>query len=135
MKKNRIDRIITRLELIDKNKDLATIVSRKGKAGIYIHYPFCIQKCNYCDFFSIGNGRFPSKDEDRIFPAYQKELQDRLEEFPNWRNLEFDTIFLGGGTPSRMSHKGLEELLNSLSKYLSISQDAEISLEANPEDI
>lgn len=121
---------------VDKQVKSANLIQyRPGKAGVYIHYPFCIQKCSYCDFFSLGTGEKPGKGEKEIFLAYEKELRIRLESNPTWLDLEMETIFFGGGTPSRMDLKSLESLLDLFRKNLKLSADVEINLEANPEDI
>lgn len=117
----------------DKNEFL--IESRTGYAGLYIHFPFCIQKCSYCDFFSIGSGKKQDPLEIEIFQSYKLELEGRIHEHPSWLDYNFDTIFFGGGTPSRMDLPSLQNFLTYIRSRLSVSPNAEFCLEANPEDI
>jgi len=91
--------------------------------GIYVHIPFCRKKCNYCDFFSLGN------NEDLI-DNYITQLINEINS--THINKLVDTIFFGGGTPSLLSSSQLEKILNAILKKFNISQDAEITLETNP---
>ena len=96
------------------------------KAGLYIHIPFCKVKCVYCDFYSI------TKKEDQI-PLFTECL---LKEINNYKHYvgkwEFDTIFFGGGTPSLLPAKYLEQILQKLHDTFDTSNVQEITLEANP---
>ena len=96
-------------------------------AGIYIHIPFCKQACNYCDFhFSTS-----LQQSVPLFNALLKEIilgKDYLTE-------PVDTIYLGGGTPSLVEPNWIAQLINALQQQFIIAQDAEITLEANPDDI
>src|ERR1035437_165670 len=97
-------------------------------SGIYIHIPFCRQACHYCDFhFSTS-----LKNKKDFLNAVKKEIylqKDYLE------TKNISTIYFGGGTPSVLSGEEIYELVNELSKYFSIDKDAEITLEANPDDL
>jgi oxygen-independent coproporphyrinogen-3 oxidase len=96
-------------------------------AGIYIHIPFCKQACNYCDFhFSVNNSLLPRMVEAIVFEAnHQKHyLKDSVE-----------TIYFGGGTPSLLSNTQLTAILHGINAAFPISTNAEITLEANPDDI
>jgi oxygen-independent coproporphyrinogen-3 oxidase len=96
-------------------------------AGIYIHIPFCKKACNYCNFhFSVNNQLLPAMVEAIVFEAnLRKEyLQEPVE-----------TIYFGGGTPSLLSNSQLTALLNGINAAFTISTNAEITLEANPDDI
>ena len=96
------------------------------KLGLYIHIPFCKQKCNYCDFYSLGC-------QENQIPSYIEALCKHIErEAHLYKDYEFDTVFLGGGTPSLIEPKEFELLVNSIKKHLKITHDAEFSLEANP---
>ena len=79
--------------------------------GIYIHVPFCTEKCIYCDFYSLA------KHENQIgdfVKSICKEIQLTSEKInPDW---DIDTIFIGGGTPSLLEPSDLEKIINSLSK-------------------
>ncbi len=97
-------------------------------AGIYIHIPFCKQACYYCDFhFSTS-----LKKKDGLLAALKKELQLRKNEF---EDITVETIYFGGGTPSLLSQKELEEILESVYDNYSIVDNPEITLEANPDDL
>ena len=92
--------------------------------SIYIHYPWCVKKCPYCDFNShegsIHNG---------YIKALLKDLDDDLKFI---QNRKIHSIFIGGGTPSLMSIEDAYELFDGLNERLSISKNIEITLEANP---
>jgi len=96
--------------------------------GIYIHIPFCKQKCHYCNFFSSASLR----KRDDLIEALKMEIVLQKD----WLTGEHvKSIYLGGGTPSLLTTSELDEILNLLSKYYSIDPDVEITLEANPDDI
>ena len=100
-----------------------------NKAGIYLHIPFCKTKCIYCDFYSV------TKKDDSI-PHFIKCIIKEIELNKNKiLDHQFDTIFFGGGTPSVLTPKQLEQILNTLYKNYNITKDAEISLECNPGEI
>lgn len=101
--------------------------------GLYIHFPFCVQKCEYCDFYSIGNGIEKKQEEKEIFSLYKKEILERKKTLK--QNPKLDTIFFGGGTPSRMDSASLKDLLEFLKEEFTFEENIEISLEANPEDV
>lgn len=115
--------------------DSGNPVVKTGFPGIYVHYPYCIQKCEYCDFYSLGNGKNPIPDERTLFQRYQEEISQRISENPTVSNLEFDTIFFGGGTPSRADITQIANLIDFLKKNIKISEYSEITMECNPEDI
>ena len=97
------------------------------KLGIYIHIPFCRQKCDYCDFYSIANG------EDKM-DLYQKALLAHIKETaPMTEKNTIDSIYVGGGTPSYYGEKRLKELLSILHKQFSVEKDVEITVECNPD--
>ena len=97
-----------------------------GQAGLYIHVPFCLSKCAYCSFYSIKS--------INLIPDYlgaiRKEIKFYSKDFHS-----FDTIYLGGGTPSLLSPEQLASIFSAIHKTYKIAADAEISLEANPGDI
>ena len=96
------------------------------KAGIYIHIPFCKIKCMYCDFYSITERE---KDADRFVTALCNEIsQSFLDEYP-WI---FDTLFIGGGTPSLLNGNQLESILTTVSKKVPFSNLIEKTIEINP---
>lgn len=96
-------------------------------AGIYIHIPFCKQACNYCNFhFSTTHHLIP-----KLIKAIAREAEQRK----NYLTEIVDTIYFGGGTPSILNHSQIEFLLNNLKNNFTVNLNAEISLEANPDDI
>lgn len=97
-------------------------------AGIYVHVPFCRRACHYCDFHFTTN----LKNQGELVEALIKEITLR-KEYLNGEPIE--TIYFGGGTPSLLSNLELERILNSVSALNSIASNAEITLEANPEDL
>ncbi|MEN6332257.1 MAG: radical SAM family heme chaperone HemW [Smithella sp.] len=96
------------------------------KAGIYIHVPFCLSKCAYCSFYSI--------ESISLIPDYLTALQKEIKFYRKYFD-SFDTIYIGGGTPSLLKTEQLANILSSIHKTYQITADAEITLEANPGDI
>ncbi|MGB0980751.1 MAG: radical SAM family heme chaperone HemW [Winogradskyella sp.] len=97
-------------------------------SGIYIHIPFCKQACYYCDFhFSTS-----LKKKDDLINALIKELELRNTEF---KNTTVETIYFGGGTPSLLTNTELQSIINSVYKNYEVSDNPEITLEANPDDL
>ena len=97
-------------------------------AGIYIHIPFCKQKCHYCDFhFSTS-----LQTKENLLNALQKEisLQKNFLE-----GEKIHTIYLGGGTPSILKQEDLKRLFDVIYQNFPVANDAEITLEANPDDL
>ena len=105
--------------------------------GLYIHYPWCLQKCHYCDFYSIEKNE-ESKEEQKLYREnIIKELEKRLKD-PNLafsNKQKISSIYWGGGTPSLMPIEDLAFLLEKLQTYFELSKNCEITLEANPENI
>lgn len=97
-------------------------------SGIYIHIPFCKQACHYCDFhFSTS-----MKKKDEMVLALAKEIQIRKTEF---KDEVVETIYFGGGTPSRLPIANLRLQMNSIYENYSVAENPEITLEANPDDL
>lgn len=95
--------------------------------GIYIHLPYCITKCPYCDFNSYGVGSsFP---EDDYTSAVICEI-DSYSEYLSGRKVS--TIFFGGGTPSLFQPENIEKMIKRVGRYADLARDAEISIEINP---
>jgi putative oxygen-independent coproporphyrinogen III oxidase len=97
--------------------------------SLYVHFPWCVRKCPYCDFNSHewkGEGDFP---EDTYLDALRADLESSL---PLVWGRRIHTIFIGGGTPSLLSAAGLDRLLSDIRALLPVDADAEITLEANP---
>ncbi|PJZ45110.1 radical SAM family heme chaperone HemW [Leptospira brenneri] len=120
------------MELLDKQSIWQV---RNSYLGVYVHFPYCFKKCDYCDFYSEGIGPGPANDEKSLFQSYQKEILDRTNHFPEIKNRTIDTVFFGGGTPSKASPKHWKELLDFLRSEFSFSDNPEISIEVNPEDL
>ncbi|TGK00714.1 radical SAM family heme chaperone HemW [Leptospira semungkisensis] len=116
-------------------KDRSPVIQKVNRPGIYVHYPFCVHKCSYCDFFSEGIGLEPSPLEGDLFSKYKEEFLTRIQEFPNRENLIFDTIFFGGGTPSKASPERYADFIKFVKENIQLSESSEITLECNPEDI
>ena len=94
--------------------------------GLYIHIPFCVRKCNYCDFPSVA-GRMD------LLPAYFSMLREELLSAADiWRGYSVGTVFLGGGTPSLLPADAYGPLLDAVRSAFPLAADAEVSLEANP---
>ncbi|MFT2009774.1 radical SAM family heme chaperone HemW [Pontibacter sp. 13R65] len=97
-------------------------------AGIYIHIPFCRQACYYCDFhFSTSMGLM-----EQMVQAIQQELQLRQNYL---QGQPVQTIYFGGGTPSLLSQQELTTILQTVGELFEVAADAEITLEANPDDL
>ena len=94
--------------------------------ALYIHWPFCMSLCPYCDFNSHVRG---AVEQEKWLNAYIKEIQHYKKILGN-KNIT--SIFFGGGTPSLMDVKTVEGILNSISREFTVGKDVEISLEANP---
>ena len=93
--------------------------------GIYIHVPFCKQKCVYCDFYSL-----PRREEQ--MDAYVSALRVQLLG-TDFSGYEADTVYFGGGTPSYLGPGRLSALLDAVRAACPVSPDAEITFEANPD--
>lgn len=100
--------------------------SASGLFGIYIHWPYCLSKCPYCDFASCPGGL---SDEEVLWPGYQRDILG----LPQGR--EITSVFFGGGTPSLMSPAFCGRLLEALAARFPLAPDVEITMEANPDAI
>lgn len=90
-------------------------------SGLYIHVPFCVKKCNYCDFYSIGgNKAVPEEYVDAV-----------VREIKKYKDVRYKTVYFGGGTPSLL----LPEQVNRILAEINILSGAEITVEANPETV
>ena len=97
-------------------------------AGIFIHIPFCRQKCYYCDFYKTVNTSLKQK--------FLGILQEEAKLSKNYlQNETIKTVYFGGGTPSVLEIKELEEILAFINQYFRVSENAEITFEANPDDL
>jgi oxygen-independent coproporphyrinogen-3 oxidase len=96
---------------------------------VYIHVPFCARRCVYCDFAIAVRRHVPV---DEYVESVERELTVRFPDRDPW---QLETLYLGGGTPSRLGGAGVARLLELLHTRLSLAPDAEVTLEANPEDV
>ena len=109
---------------------------KKVDLGLYLHVPFCLKKCPYCDFYSVEM-RVSKYLENRFLKALKEELKLLkvfLEEKFGIKDLSFITLYAGGGTPSLLSPYFYEDLFNFLAKHFKFSPK-ELTLEANPETL
>ena len=100
----------------------------KQLSGIYIHFPFCKIKCGYCDFYSIA-------DRENSIPIFIDSLIKEIELYFSTNDVSafnFDSMFLGGGTPSLIPSNYIEQIFETLSEYINLSDLKEITMEANP---
>ena len=95
--------------------------------GVYVHWPFCLAKCPYCDFNS--HVRHGGIEEERFLAAYLAEL-DSFADLAPGRTVS--SIFFGGGTPSLMGAQTVTAILDHIAALWSVDPNAEITLEANP---
>lgn len=93
-----------------------------SKSGLYIHIPFCLNKCPYCDFYSVKYDR----------EAAENYVSRLTAEFEKYRGVEFDTVYFGGGTPSILEPNLIEKIFEAIHKNFSIDNNAEITIECNP---
>jgi oxygen-independent coproporphyrinogen-3 oxidase len=94
--------------------------------GLYIHIPFCFSKCHYCDFYSLTS--------ISAVPDFLDALFKEMEMYRN-RFHPFDTVYIGGGTPSLLSPQQLEQILTNIREKFDLSSKPEITIEANPADL
>jgi oxygen-independent coproporphyrinogen-3 oxidase len=97
-------------------------------SGIYIHIPFCKQKCYYCNFFSVASDKYRTVFVDALLKEISRQ-KNYLD------NKTIHTIYFGGGTPSMLTIKEINQILNQINLLFTVSKDAEITLEANPDDL
>jgi oxygen-independent coproporphyrinogen III oxidase len=102
-------------------------------SGIYIHIPFCKQACHYCDFHFSTN----LKKKNEMVLALAKEIEMRKSEILDFarNDMEIETIYFGGGTPSILSVEDLKFLIDSVYKNYKVVENPEITVEANPDDL
>ncbi len=105
-------------------------MSNDAPFGVYVHWPFCLAKCPYCDFNS--HVRHGGIDEARFRDAYLTELEHFASRAPG---RSVTSIFFGGGTPSLMRPETVEAILDGIAAQWTIADDAEITLEANPTSV
>jgi putative oxygen-independent coproporphyrinogen III oxidase len=97
-----------------------------SKAGLYIHVPFCASKCPYCDFYS-------TRDQSLV-PVWLEALEREIRLYRHFSS-HFDTIYFGGGTPTLLPERHLAQVMESLRGHFSFAPEAEVTIEANPDDL
>jgi oxygen-independent coproporphyrinogen-3 oxidase len=97
-------------------------------AGLYIHIPFCRQKCHYCNFYTVISQKYRHQFISAL--KYELEIQKKYLE-----NQQINTIYFGGGTPSILSTNEIVSLINTISLNYNVNSEVEITLEANPDDL
>ncbi len=97
----------------------------KDQAGLYIHVPFCLSKCGYCSFYSVAS--------PQLIPEFVKAVSREMA-FYKKSFQSFDTIYLGGGTPSLLSIQQIDDILKSANDHFNIDRQTEITVEVNPGD-
>ncbi len=105
--------------------------NEKTPLGIYVHIPFCRSKCEYCDFYSLGGSKEKGLTEDYL-EAVCLHMKEAGALAPNYL---VDTIYFGGGTPTYLGPEGLVQILNAIRRRFAVSNDAEITFEANPDSV
>ncbi len=101
----------------------------EGKTlGLYIHIPFCLSKCSYCDFFSIAS-------KERVPSSYVSALCNEIRERFHGGRCIVDSVYVGGGTPSLLSDEQLTLLFECIKENVPLSSDCEITIEVNPDDV
>ncbi len=104
-------------------------INRKNKpAGLYIHIPFCLKKCGYCDFLSFGGC-----GED-LQAQYSSALKKEIGMYAG-QGIEIDTVYIGGGTPSLLHENHITEIMKAAEAAFCFSKDTEITIEANPKTL
>ena len=98
--------------------------------GVYVHWPFCLSKCPYCDFNS--HVRHAPIDEERFTRAFAREIETTAARAPD---RTVTSIFLGGGTPSLMQPQTVGSILDAIAKHWHVAPGAEVTLEANPTSV
>lgn len=93
--------------------------------GIYLHIPFCIHKCGYCDFYSVTDQSLRETFADSI-------VNEMARTASRYQEDTFDTLYIGGGTPSVLNPPEFDRIFNGLNKYFRFDPDTEITIEVNP---
>ncbi len=93
--------------------------------GIYVHIPYCVSKCPYCDFYSVTDNRM----QDRYINALLLNMEDYSKHTSGY---DIDTVFIGGGTPTVLSPSKLSKIIGGISDNFTLRRDAEITVEMNP---
>ena len=98
------------------------MMTTNSRTGIYIHIPYCIRKCAYCDFLSFDSGLLREEYLDALCFEIRERGDGRCA----------DTVYIGGGTPTLLSPGEIYRILDACSRSFSLSEGSEITVEANP---
>ena len=109
---------------------LNMILTQPSPFAVYVHWPFCLSKCPYCDFNS--HVRHGGVDEARFVRAFEAEIAATAARLPG---RTVSTIFFGGGTPSLMKPESVQAILDCIGKHWSVAPGVEVTLEANPTSV
>jgi oxygen-independent coproporphyrinogen-3 oxidase len=111
------------------DREGASLPDADATAGIYVHIPFCLTRCGYCDFNAYAG-------LDAMMPRYLRAVLDEATlAAPAWDGVPFVSVFLGGGTPTTMEPADLKGLLTHLGDRFDLADDAEVTIEANPDTV
>jgi oxygen-independent coproporphyrinogen III oxidase len=99
--------------------------------GLYIHIPFCRSKCDYCGFYSEPSDSL-SDSIEKYIPVLIEEIKEQSDDV---KNISFDSVFFGGGTPSLLSPAQISDILSVIKEHYSLLNDPEITVEINPSDV
>src|SRR5690349_754976 len=105
-------------------------MTRGGAFGIYVHVPFCVTRCGYCDFNTYTPGELGGANPDGWLEALRAELGLAASRVGA---PVVNTVFIGGGTPSMLGGDGLASVLDAIRAHFTLASDAEVTTEANPE--
>ena len=110
---------------------LVKIMEKTRTISIYIHFPYCVRKCKYCDFISFPCGA------DFVFPDdfcdyYVREIESLCKNIPGIFGRRVKSIYFGGGTPSLMPVGWCERIIEAVCRNFIVSDDVEVTLEMNP---
>ena len=118
----------SKLEFVLLN--ISNLKSQTAPQALYVHVPFCLHHCGYCDFTLVAN-------RDHLIPQYLemlgRELNHYCRDFTGRRKIT--TLFIGGGTPTHLSPKDLQTLFELIGRHFELSADGEFSIEANPDGL
>src|SRR5215475_8080047 len=120
----------TGLARSSSSRSSALTAAERQAFGVYVHWPFCLSKCPYCDFNS--HVRHAAIDQERFAKGFAREIETTAARVPG---REVTSIFLGGGTPSLMQPATVGAVLDAIGKHWRVTNDVEVTLEANPTSV
>ncbi len=122
---------------VDDRRRPRLVIEPRPPEGLYVHFPFCVSLCPYCDFVVVAGAaaRGPGNRVEALLAAVARELElraDALDATFGTSRTALSSVYLGGGTPSLMQVEQVADLLSAVDSRLGIAADAEVTLEANP---